>query len=106
MDRLRSLENLVKELKGQLDQAHAANSASGASSEVQSPESSTGNRDSEHQGRSSFTNIDGGVNKQFGRLVLQDASRSRYVSGGFWSRVDDEVSQRTCIRVDLDRMTH
>lgn len=96
MDRLRSLESLVKELKGQLEQAHAAaNSASGASSEVHSPESSTDHRDTEHQGRSSFTNIDGNVNKQFGRLVLQDASRSRYVSGGFWSRVDDEVSRHT-----------
>ena len=32
-----------------------------------------------------------GVQKQFGRLVLQGKSHSRYVSSGFWSRVNDEV---------------
>lgn len=93
MDRLRNLENLVKELSGQLEQAHAANSsASGASSQVHSPDSSGYDRTTEHQGHASLAaNIDG-VNKQFGRLVVKDPSRSHYVSSGFWSRVDDEVS--------------
>ena len=31
------------------------------------------------------------ASEQFGRLVLDDASQSRYVSSGFWSRVNDEV---------------
>ena len=42
MDRLQNLENLVKELRGQLEQAHAApNSAGGGSSGVNSLGSST-----------------------------------------------------------------
>lgn len=79
IDRLRTLETLVKELSGQLEEARAAtHSTDGGSSGVDSPESST---------------QDTSVHKQFGRLVLQDANRSRYVSSGFWSRVNDEVSQ-------------
>ncbi|KAF2795973.1 hypothetical protein K505DRAFT_301175 [Melanomma pulvis-pyrius CBS 109.77] len=77
IDRLRTLEALVKELSGQLEEARAAtHSTDGGSSGVDSPESST---------------QDTGVHKQFGRLVLQDANRSRYVSSGFWSRVNDEL---------------
>lgn len=92
MDRLRTLECLIKELSGQLEQAHAAaSSARGGSSGANSPGSSTQDRDTEHQrGTSSATNTSG-VQKQFGRLVLQDSSRSRYVSSGFWSRVNDEL---------------
>jgi hypothetical protein len=32
------------------------------------------------------------LHKQFGRMVVQDSGRTRYVSSGFWSRIDDEVS--------------
>lgn len=82
MERLRNLEGLVKELSGQLEQAHAAaGSSAGGSPEVNSPGSSTNERD-----------VSGAsVQKHFGRMVLHDASRSRYVSSGFWSRVSDEV---------------
>jgi hypothetical protein len=94
MERLRNLENLVKELSGQLEQAHAAaSSAGGGSSGVDSPGSSTQDRDVEHQRHTSPATNTGSVQKQFGRLVLQDANRSRYVSSGFWSRVNDEVSR-------------
>lgn len=89
MDRLHTLEALVKELRGQLEQA-ATHSASGDSSEVHSPESSTQHHDADHHIEVSSTN-ETSLHKQFGRMVLQDASRSRYVSSGFWSRVDDEV---------------
>jgi hypothetical protein len=93
MDRLRNLENLVKELRGQLELAHAADSlADDGSSKVNSPESSTQDGDAEHQRDTSPTTNTSSVQKQFGRLVLQDAGRSRYVSSGFWSRVNDEVS--------------
>ncbi|KIX03869.1 uncharacterized protein Z518_07422 [Rhinocladiella mackenziei CBS 650.93] len=89
MDRLRTLENLVKELSSQLEQAHAAaSSANGDSSEVNSPGSSSL---AEHQGQPLSGMEDSSMNNQFGRLVLQDASRSRYVASGFWSRVDDEL---------------
>lgn len=92
MDRLQKLERLVKELSGQLAQAHAAaSSGGGGSSEANSPRSSTQDHEAEHQrDTSSATNVRS-VQKQVGRLVHQDASRSRYVSSDFWSRVNDEV---------------
>jgi hypothetical protein len=84
MQRLQNLEGLVKELSGQLEQANAAaGSTAGGSSGVSSPKSSNHDRDADHQGDS--------LQKPFGRMVLQDANRSRYVGSGFWSRVDDEV---------------
>lgn len=67
MGRLQTLENLVHDLRGQLKQKHAA-------------------VDSGEDGLSR-------VQTQFGRLVLHDASRSRYVSSGFWARVNDEVGR-------------
>lgn len=83
LERLRTLEDLVKELRSQLEQANAAVARSAASSSgVNSPESSTHGRDD---------TVDGEVQEPFGRLVLQDRTRSRYVSSGFWSRVEDEV---------------
>ncbi|TVY78428.1 Bikaverin cluster transcription factor bik5 [Lachnellula suecica] len=87
MDRLRHLEGLVQDLTGQLDQANAAavrtSSVAGGSSGVGSPESSS----QDHITEPGVNNIQ----KPFGRLVLQDANRGRYVSSGFWSRVGDEV---------------
>lgn len=80
MERLRNLEALVKELNGQLEEAHAANSAINSSA-GQSPEYSGGAEQPS----------EGSVQSQFGRLVIQDSNRSRYISSGFWSRVNDEV---------------
>ena len=92
MDRLQKLERLVKELSGQLAQAHAAaSSGGGGSSGANSPRSSTQDREAEHQRDTSSATNSSNVQKQFGRLVHQDASRSRYVSSGFWSLVNDEV---------------
>ncbi|KAI1272647.1 hypothetical protein F5Y07DRAFT_391814 [Xylaria sp. FL0933] len=87
MERLRNLENLVKELNSQLEQAHAlSNSSTG-----NSPGSSANDRDSDHQAAASLTSGGSSIHSQFGRLVLNDAGRSRYVSSGFWSRVNDEI---------------
>ena len=98
MDRLRNLENLVKELRGQLEQSHtAASSARSGLSGVNSPGSSTEDYGADHQKDPVTTTDTSSLNKQFGRLVLQDASRSRYVSSGFWSRVNDEVSRPTMV---------
>jgi hypothetical protein len=33
-----------------------------------------------------------GVNKDFGRLVLNEKGKTRYVSNAFWSKMNDEVS--------------
>ncbi|KAJ5762251.1 uncharacterized protein N7511_005633 [Penicillium nucicola] len=88
MERLRTLESLVKDLTSQLEQAKsAANSAEGSSG-FGSPESivhETG------QPSHATPNSTGDVQDHFGRLVLRDASRSRYISSAFWSRVNDEI---------------
>ncbi|KAJ5833196.1 hypothetical protein N7474_001507 [Penicillium riverlandense] len=86
MERIHSLETLVTELRGQLEQANLT----GGSSAVHSPDSSSQGPDPVHQENASSTH-EGNVQKQFGRLVLQDASQSRYFSSGFWSRVTDEL---------------
>ena len=103
MDRLRNLENLVKELSGQLEQAHAAaGSAGDGLPGVDSPGSSTQDRDPDDQRNISPPANANSLQKQFGRLILQDASRSRYVSSGFWSRVSDEASRPAVVMLDLD----
>ncbi|KLU82374.1 fungal specific transcription factor domain-containing protein [Magnaporthiopsis poae ATCC 64411] len=33
------------------------------------------------------------INRKFGRLVLHDGGRSRYVSSGFWSKINDEINE-------------
>ena len=92
IERLRNLEGLVNDLSDQLKQANAASSsAAGGSSGVNSPESSSHDRDTDHQSDALSDKSASNVQKDFGRLVHQDANRSRYVSSGFWSRVKDEV---------------
>lgn len=91
--RLRSLEGLVKELSTQLEQAQAAFSTAGLpSSELNSPGRSQEDRDAVHSREASQATTADDGQLQFGRLVLQDSNRSHYVSSGFWSRVNDEVS--------------
>lgn len=86
MERLRTLEHLVKVLRGQLDEANARASSAVVSSAAQSPGSSTHDPTGDH------------VERQFGRLVLRDSNQSRYIGSGFWSRVNDEVSSAHCRR--------
>jgi hypothetical protein len=86
MERIRHLESLVKDLSGQLERANA-----GSSSGVGSPASSSHDQVTDSRREDSPTTNTGNVQKAFGRLVLQDSNRSRYVSSGFWSRVNDEV---------------
>ncbi|KAE9973485.1 hypothetical protein EG327_009082 [Venturia inaequalis] len=93
VERLHSLENLVKELSNQLKESQAVNSsAGGSSSEVGSPDRHVTYADVEHQGRNPSVADITGVDNQFGRLVVQNASRSRYVSSGFWTRINDELN--------------
>lgn len=100
MDKVRFLENLVKDLSGQLEQAHAAaRSGYDGSSRFTSLEKSAHNpTPDQHESSSLFTNTITNVDSQFGRLVLQDASRSRYMSSGFWSRINDEASQPILVK--------
>jgi hypothetical protein len=91
MEKLQGLENLVRDLRGQLEQANAvtAGSIDGLPG-VNSTEGFDLNRNADQTGKSLATN-NNSLQKQFGRMVLQDGSQSRYISSGFWSRVNDEV---------------
>ena len=92
LDRLRNIERVVSELSGQLQQARAA-----ATSPLNTPATSNPNRNVEQPRDPSPATHSGNVHKDFGRLVSQDASRRRYVSSGFWSRIDDEVSRSVAL---------
>lgn len=87
MNRLRTLENLVKELSGQLEVANAAASR-GASSDAPSPQDVVKDAASP-----SSTSTASDVQKHFGRMVIKDKNREKYVASGFWSRISDEVRQ-------------
>lgn len=89
MERLRTLEGLVKELSSQLEQANAA-SARGSPA-ANSPDNSNQDLNPDRKADTSPATNVSSINSQFGRLVLGDAGQSRYVSSGFWSRVNDEV---------------
>jgi hypothetical protein len=98
MERLRKLESLVTELNGQLKEAQAAASPSvRGSSGVTSPESSVQYNEAEHQANTSNDMTATSEQAQYGRMVDHHASRSRYVSSGFWSRVNDEVSYQIIV---------
>ncbi|OTA99891.1 hypothetical protein M426DRAFT_324789 [Hypoxylon sp. CI-4A] len=89
MDRLRSLETLVKELSGQLEQANAASGR--GSSSGNSPENSNQYHGTDQQTESSSAANVSSLNQKFGRLVVGGSGQSHYVSSGFWSRVNDEL---------------
>lgn len=96
MNRLRSLENLVKHLSSQLDEAHAAASASaGGSPGVNFSGSGSGHEADANNRIGSLSAKPGKMDTQFGRLVVEDPNRSHYVGSGFWSRVNDEVCKFT-----------
>lgn len=90
MERLRNLENLVKELSGQLEQAHASAVVGGSTQDQGQDVDVDLPTDEPHDAALLAGTL--GMQKHFGRLVLQDTSQSRYVSSGFWSRVNDEAS--------------
>ncbi|KAJ5396453.1 hypothetical protein N7509_004566 [Penicillium cosmopolitanum] len=93
MNRLRSLENLVKHLSSQLDEAHAAASASaGGSPGVNFSGSGSGHEADANNRIGSLSAKPGKMDTQFGRLVVEDPNRSHYVGSGFWSRVNDELN--------------
>lgn len=112
MERLRSLEALVKELSSQLEQTNiatgfeAAGSVSSVTSHHSPPAGGSLHRGAADQDMdTSSIASTANVQNQFGRLVLKDATRSRYVSSGFWSRVDVSQLWPLCTAVrGLSRM--
>lgn len=118
--RLRKLEGIVEELSGQIE-VEARHSGSGDSPEMTTddPErrrqgsgtAPSSNYASPGSGMPALTpapvrlagSVRGGgavqsptmsVNKDFGKLVLNDNGKTRYVSNAFWSRMNDEVRTR------------
>jgi hypothetical protein len=102
MERLRILESLVKDLSGQLAGAEGGPDVRRVAVEGAQLDTAPNRAVREHEGDQVLrveavaapdAAVAGsqGIHQQFGRLVLQDPSRSRYVSAGFWSRVHDEV---------------
>ncbi|KAI1389584.1 fungal-specific transcription factor domain-containing protein [Hypoxylon trugodes] len=103
MDRLRSLEGLVKELSSQLEQAHAANNDRSSPPANFSGNSGQDRKVDYHIESSSLSSKNTpNLNAQFGRLVLGDSGRSSYVSSGFWSRVNDELDG---LKMDAEGLT-
>ncbi|KAK3941018.1 fungal-specific transcription factor domain-containing protein [Diplogelasinospora grovesii] len=115
MDRLHKLENLVKELSSQIERgggvpgtespgshvgltADMSNTTIGdVAAEVGGPALSHMQHTHQRAGSDGAPTSSGRLapsvemHSQFGRLVLDDASRTRYISNGFWTRVNDEL---------------
>ena len=87
MERVRYLEELVTDLSDQLQQARRAAGSSGAASADPSPGSTTQTHGELYESPAEVDKM----RRQFGRMIVQDSGRTRYVSSGFWSRIDDEV---------------
>ncbi len=110
--RLRKLEGIVEELSGQIEvEPGSSRHAASESPRVSQPHSADSNA-LHNSGASSLDLLDrsteysGGsdahsdplrkrdVNQRFGRMVLGDQKgTSRYVSSGFWAKMNDEVSR-------------
>ncbi|KAK7959859.1 fungal-specific transcription factor domain-containing protein [Apiospora aurea] len=91
VERLQKLESLVKDLSSQLEQAQAAVPTNNSGSPANSTGSST-RREADDRGDTPSTNLSRSATRQSGKLVIQDADRSRYVSSDFWSKINDELS--------------
>ena len=97
IERLRHLENLVRELTSGARSAEEGSERATAKGNptTQWPDKVGGASGGDETRTSSQSPVNQApsppVMEQFGRLVLDEASRSRYVSSGFWSRVNDEV---------------
>ncbi|KAF7943978.1 hypothetical protein EAE96_010390 [Botrytis aclada] len=95
IERLHNLESLVKELRGQFERANATarHLNDDRLPELGDPDSF--HLDLNHNRNSSKDDFSvehtSDVQKKFGRLVLKDVNRSRYISSGFWARMNDEI---------------
>ncbi|KAK3328135.1 fungal-specific transcription factor domain-containing protein [Cercophora scortea] len=94
-ERVKELESLVNDLRSQLEVRHsplasaetvtsATNTVTGKDTRITTPTTSASHE------RLSDSNLED-ANQQFGRLIIDGTSQSRYVSSGFWSRVNDEL---------------
>ncbi|KAI1655330.1 fungal-specific transcription factor domain-containing protein [Daldinia decipiens] len=122
MKRLRKLESIVEDLSGQIEIETARHpSVSGGTSPEATLDSAQERERRKQSGITYSENLPGGyppadhtkfsrsqtgdsanqtlksptseVNKPFGRLVLNEQGKTRYVSSAFWSKVNDELNQ-------------
>ncbi|KAI0002842.1 fungal-specific transcription factor domain-containing protein [Xylariaceae sp. FL0662B] len=127
MKRLRKLEGIVEDLSGQVEFETRHPSGSGGGS----PETTVDNGERRKQSAHIYSeNLPGGypsaessrprrtqtgeygstalrspgteVQRDFGRLVLNEKGKTRYVSSAFWSKVNDEINQ---LRAETERLT-
>lgn len=91
MNRLQNLENLVKNLSAELQQARSTRDAS-----MNSSVSPSSMQNWPHEAPQTSSPASTGSNpqakSQAGRLIPGSSGQSQYVSSGFWSRISDEVS--------------
>ncbi|KAH9905489.1 fungal-specific transcription factor domain-containing protein [Xylariomycetidae sp. FL2044] len=106
-ERLRSLENLVRELSRRLGQAQAQPQVQASKDSVSGlPDPSTSVTSlrvptlDRQVNAASGTSISS-VHTRLGRLIIDDATPSRYVSDGFWSHIDDELGRSNASAQDL-----
>lgn len=117
MKRLRKLESIVEDLSGQIEIETARHpSLSGGGSPETIIDSAQDKERRRQSGIAYSENLPGGyppaahrsqngdpacppknpageVNKSFGRLVLNEKGKTRYVSSAFWSKINDEISR-------------
>ncbi|KAI0170020.1 fungal-specific transcription factor domain-containing protein [Hypoxylon sp. FL1284] len=127
MKRLRKLESIVEDLSGQIEIETARQPSLGGGS----PETlADGAQDRERRRQSGVAyseNLPGGyppattaqraqpedtahppknpageVNKSFGRLVMNEKGKTRYVSSAFWSKINDEINR---LRTETERLS-
>ncbi|TGO85905.1 hypothetical protein BPOR_0353g00090 [Botrytis porri] len=95
IERLHNLENLVKELRRQLEHANATTGHLNGDGLPGLGDSDSLHLGLNHDLNSFKDNVSvehtSLVQKKFGRLVLKDVNRSRYIISGFWARMNDEI---------------
>ncbi|KAH8894204.1 hypothetical protein GQ53DRAFT_780281 [Thozetella sp. PMI_491] len=120
MKRLHKLEGIVEELSGQIEVEAGRHSAAAspeamAGNEGDGSPRPSGSNYSSSPGPTGAPRLPAGpnpthrntgkppdVSKQFGRLVLNEKGVSRYVSSGFWSKINDELDQ---LRRETQKLT-
>ncbi|KAI0599072.1 fungal-specific transcription factor domain-containing protein [Biscogniauxia sp. FL1348] len=126
MKRLRKLEGIVEDLSGQIEFETARHGSSGGESPEATLESTQEREKRKHNASAYSENIPGSypplpsrkytgdstcsalksptgeVHKDFGRLVLNEKGKTRYVSSSFWSKINDEINE---LRAETQRLT-
>ncbi|KAI5865687.1 fungal-specific transcription factor domain-containing protein [Durotheca rogersii] len=121
MKRLRKLEGIVEDLSGQIEieTARHPSLSGGASPETSIPDTTLEKERRRQNGTVYSENLPGGyppadqskarraqtgdsaqpahnvtgqVSRSFGRLVLNEKGKTRYVSSAFWSKINDEIN--------------